>query len=125
MKHKILHNILPMTFFCMAIHITHTTYGMQPNDSISAKIVSAIPYKEMLFTTGHTLLNTVKKIGLAVLAKAELKPALFFILGVILVCYGSFLFGKTIVTSGLKIIGSLLLIGAGIAAFIASNNATQ
>lgn len=125
MKHKILQSIVPITLACMVINITHPAYSMQPNDSMPAKILSVIPYKEMLLTTGYTLFDTVKKIGLAVLAKAELKPALFFILGVILVCYGSFLFGKTIVTSGLKIVGSLLIIGAGIAAFIASNNATQ
>ena len=125
MKHKIQHNIIPRTFIGIAIQMTHTMYGMQPNDSISAQILNAIPYKEMLLTTGYTLLDTVKKIGFAVLTKAEFKPAFFFILGIILICYGSLLFGKTILTSGLKIMVSLLLIGAGIASFIASNNAAQ
>ena len=111
--------MLPMAILCVAISATHTTYGMEAVTSTSLSI-----FKNVLLTTGKTLANTIKAIGLAVLAKAELKPALFFICGIVLVCYGFYLFGKTILTSGLKIAGSLLLIGVGIAALMASNNAT-
>jgi len=117
MKYKVLYGMLPMAILYVAISATHTTHGMQTVTSTSLSI-----FKEMLLTTGKTLASTIKTIGSAVLTKAELKPAIFFICGIVLVCYGSYILGKTILTSGLKIAGSLLLIGVGIAALMASNN---